>query len=225
MEFTGERFVPSPNVDLLGAEHIERYTFACRYAHGKSVLDIACGSGYGSRLLLQAGAATVTGVDVSSEAVAFATEKNGGDRIQYIHADAERYNAGHFDLIVSFETIEHLDNRQSFLENLSTMLNENGMLIISTPNKAITSPMKPAHKIRNKYHKYEYVEQEFVSALQNVGFNTIQKFGQHPYPWIFNIQFLSRLLRRWKKDKIETAVVLPMADNSIPRYFVFIARK
>ncbi len=56
MDFTGERFVPSNVSDLLELEHHKRYEFACRYSRGKSVLDIACGSGYGSRMLLEAGA-------------------------------------------------------------------------------------------------------------------------------------------------------------------------
>jgi 2-polyprenyl-3-methyl-5-hydroxy-6-metoxy-1,4-benzoquinol methylase len=225
MEFTGERFVPGPDSDLLGAEHLQRYLFASRYAKDKSVLDIACGSGYGSNLLHEAGAATVTGVDVSSEAVEFAVARHGNEKVKFLIANAEGFRDGSYDLIVSFETLEHLDNRRMFLSNVSAMLKEDGILIISTPNKAVTSPMRPPEKIRNKFHKYEYVEKEFVHALEDAGFRNIRKFGQHSYPSLFTVQIISRLFRRWVRDTVETATVLPMSPGRIPRYFVFIAGK
>ncbi len=226
MDFTGERFVPGSDSGLLEAEHVQRYAFAGKYAKEKSVLDIACGAGYGSHLLLAAGAATVTGVDISREAIEFATNHYEQDKMRFITGDAEHFNDGTYDLIVSFETLEHLEKRQSFLENICALLNEGGLLIISTPNKTITSPLRPASKIRNKYHAYEYLEEEFVSALQQAGFSRIQKFGQHSYPWYFKNQFVSRLFRRHVHyDTLDTATVTPMGKNAIPRYFVFVAGK
>jgi len=70
-EFTGERLIPGQvDVDLLN-EHLARYAFAARLAHGKRTLDAGCGAGYGSAEL--AGHAdSVTGADVASEAVDFA---------------------------------------------------------------------------------------------------------------------------------------------------------
>lgn len=224
MEFSGERFIPGPD-DLLAAEHLHRYRFASLYARGRSVLDIACGSGYGSKLLLEAGAASVTGVDISSEAVAYAGEHYTNNGITFIAADAESFCSGIYELIVSFETVEHLDKRRLFLNNLNKMAAPNGILIISTPNKAITSPMKPPDKIRNRYHKYEYEEDEFSAALCEAGFRNIRKFGQHSYPTVFKIHVISRLLRRWNKDSVETAVVQPMTEYKVPRYFVFVATR
>ncbi len=72
MDFTGERFVPGVDSGILEAEHVQRYIFAGEYAKGKSVLDIACGTGYGSSILNKAGATIVTGVDISNEAIEFA---------------------------------------------------------------------------------------------------------------------------------------------------------
>jgi len=224
MDFTGERFIPGNESGLLEAEHVQRYAFAGTHAKGRAVLDIACGAGYGSSLLQKAGAASVTGVDVSEEAVRFAQSHYSGSGMQFIAHDAEQFRQGTYDLIVSFETIEHLEKRQQFLENLKTMLNPGGILIISTPNKVITSPMKAPSEIRNKYHKYEYREAEFIDALQRAGFNRITKYGQHAYPRIFQNQIISRLLRRHlNRDRIETAAVSLMGKNAVPRYFVFIA--
>jgi cyclopropane fatty-acyl-phospholipid synthase-like methyltransferase len=224
MDYTGERFIPGADSGLLEAEHVQRYIFAGRYVKGKSVLDIACGAGYGTSLLFEAGANEVTGVDLSSEAVQFAVRNYGRDRIKFITENAEQFRNGRYDVIASFETLEHLENRRQFLKNLRSMMKDHGILIISTPNKTITSPMKAPSEIRNIYHKYEYLEDEFVSELKYAGFKTIQKFGQHAYPRMFKFQPLSRLLRRhWNWDKMETAVVSPMVDNFVPRYFVFIA--
>lgn len=225
MEFSGERLVPGEDDGLLGLEHRKRYAFAARFVKGKTVLDIACGTGYGTRMLLDAGAAAATGVDISADAVAYARREFGAGNIAFLAADAETCKSGAYDVIVSFETLEHLENRNGFIRNLSSLLHENGLLIISTPNKAVTSPMKPAHKIRNKYHKYEYVEREFVSLLQSAGFRTIKKFGQHRYPAIFEVQWISRLFRRWIRDREETAEVEPLKKGTIPRYFVFVASK
>lgn len=225
MDHTGERFIPGEDSGLMEAEHLQRYIFAGGYVKGMSVLDIACGAGYGSSLLFGAGAADVTGVDISEEAVQFALSHYGKDGIKFAARNAEEFKNGRYDVIVSFETLEHLEKRQQFLENLHSMMKERGVLIISTPNKTITSPMKAPSAIRNTYHRYEYLEKDFVAALQNAGFTTIQKFGQHAYPAIFKFQPLSRVLRRhWNRDKIETAVVSPMTDNFAPRYFVFVAR-
>jgi 2-polyprenyl-3-methyl-5-hydroxy-6-metoxy-1,4-benzoquinol methylase len=224
MEFTGERFIPGRCDSLLDAEHRERYLFAAKYAKGKSVLDIACGSGYGSQLLYEGGAASVTGVDLSEEAIAYATD-HYSQRIKFITDNAENFQSGCYDLIVSFETLEHLDERDKFLDNLHAMLKENGLLIISTPNKVITSPMKSPENIRNHYHKYEYREKEFQEALKRSGFSITERYGQHLYPWTFNNEIYSRLFRRHRKITPKTAIVSHYTHGTPPKYFVFVACK
>lgn len=224
MDFTGERFVPGFCDELLEAEHRERYVFAADYVKGKKVLDIACGSGYGSRILADRGADEVTGVDLSAEAVSHAKDKFGCSGVTFLTADAESYTSGRYDLVVSFETLEHLDKRDQFLKNLHKMIKSDGLLIISTPNKAITSPMREGHKIRNHYHKYEYLENEFVTALEKAGFVVTGRYGQHPYPAIFKFQLFSRLFRRFKKIVPESACVTRYSGSTV-RYFVFVASK
>jgi 2-polyprenyl-3-methyl-5-hydroxy-6-metoxy-1,4-benzoquinol methylase len=174
----------------------------------------------------QGGAASVTGVDISADAIQFATDHYGSNGITFVVHDAEQFKTGSYDMIASFETLEHLDKRQQFLENTWSMLNERGILVMSTPNKLITSPMKTPSEIRNTFHTYEYLEEEFVVALQKAGYKQIQKFGQHTYPWFFRKQMVSRLLRRHLHyDTLETAQVRPLINNVIPRYFVFVAGK
>ena len=69
LEFTGEFLVPGQSPAHLEQDHLERYRFARGFADGRRVLDIACGAGYGSQMLAEAGAETVTGVDLNQDII------------------------------------------------------------------------------------------------------------------------------------------------------------
>src|SRR3989344_1791927 len=118
MEFTGERFVPNQTSLRVQQDHIERYLFASDFVVGKKVLDIACGSGYGSDFLLKKGAASVTGVDVSAQAVDHAQQNYKSEHLSFVVFDAEKYlSEEKYDIIVSFETIEHVSDFKKVLHN------------------------------------------------------------------------------------------------------------
>ncbi len=74
LEFTGEYFVPGKTISRIEEDHLERYKFAAKFAKGKNILDIASGTGYGSKMLLDAGAKTVLGVDIDKKLVNYSTE-------------------------------------------------------------------------------------------------------------------------------------------------------
>jgi len=161
MEFTGERMIPEFNKeDLIYAEHMARYFFAGQFVAGKKVLDIASGSGYGSRHLLDRGAAKVVGVDNSREAIEYSREKYRMPGIEFIIADAAKLPLKDdiFDIVVSFETIEHLDGQEKFLSEIKRVLKPNGLLVISTPNVV-------AFPKGNTFHKKELNSSEFTSLL------------------------------------------------------------
>jgi SAM-dependent methyltransferase len=134
---TGERIIPDVvasrdtiSTALLG--HCRaRYELAARRAAGKRVLDIACGAGYGSRTVRDAGARDVVGVDCHRAAVDFATARYGGDGISFQLANAEAYDGGAFDVIASFETIEHLRDPLTFVRRARSMLTPGGVLLLS----------------------------------------------------------------------------------------------
>lgn len=117
-------------------EHLHRYALACDLAAGLDVLDIACGEGYGSNLI--AGCArSVVGVDVAADAVAHASMKYRRHNLRYAHGSATAVPLPDdaVDLVVSFETIEHLREHDEMLTELRRVLRPGGRVIISSPDR------------------------------------------------------------------------------------------
>ena len=116
-----ERMVPDEAHARVFWEHIERYRFAKEFVRGKRVLDIACGEGYGSAALVKAGAASVIGVDISPEICQHARDKYGLDA-RMGDAQAIPLQDRSIDLVVSFETIEHVDSPDMFIAECARVL-------------------------------------------------------------------------------------------------------
>lgn len=157
-----ERLIPDNDsqANIIYNEHLVRYRLAAKLARGKKVLDIACGSGYGANILAEAGAAQVIAVDISSEAVAAAQKKYSRDNLAYKIGDAEEIKEADesFDLIVSFETIEHLKNPEKYLAELARVLKKDGLALISTPNIEIFGQ-------KNPFHLHEFTKAEFKEKI------------------------------------------------------------
>lgn len=166
MSQNAERLVISDQSkqDIIYNEHLARYNLAKQLVAGKTVLDVACGSGYGSQLLAQAGAVKVVGVDIDSATIQQAQQQYFADNLQYLVDSAESLEKinEQFDIIVSFETIEHLQNYQQYLLALRRVLKSDGLALISTPNK------QAFDQVNNPYHLQEFTEQEFVSELKKL---------------------------------------------------------
>jgi len=125
--FTGEFFVPGASPERLNADHLNRYRFATDYASAAArALDIACGTGYGSAILKDAGAGSVTGVDLSVEALGHAQKHFGREGVTFTTGDITEFDAEPFDLITCFETIEHVADAAAALTNLRRLLREGG---------------------------------------------------------------------------------------------------
>jgi SAM-dependent methyltransferase len=170
-----ERVVEGTSPPEMFSEHVARYRFAGSYVSGRRVLDVACGSGYGSRVLRDAGAREVVGVDRDSEAVAYAGARYGSPGIRYLVGDAhDPPAAGPFDVIVSFETIEHLEDPDRFLSACGDRLAVDGLFIVSTPYRMRS---RPDGSPVNPYHRQEWRDQDFHRLLSR-RFSTIQLFGQ-----------------------------------------------
>jgi SAM-dependent methyltransferase len=169
-----ERMVPELAHARTFWEHIARYRFAQDFVRGKRVLDIACGEGYGAAALARAGASRVVGVDISADVCEHARRKydldaRPGDALAIPVPDRS------FDVVVSFETIEHVDDPAAFLGECTRVLVPEGMLIVSTPNR----PVYSRAGARNPFHRSELDEGEFVHLLR-ARFRSVRLFTQFP---------------------------------------------
>jgi SAM-dependent methyltransferase len=162
MEFTGERFTPECLREIW-YEHFHRYVFALEFVRGRRVLDAACGEGYGSALLATA-AQHVTGVDVAGEAVEHAARRYQADNLSFRAADCTQlpFEDGSFECVVSFETLEHLENQAGLMREFRRVLQPGGFLLISTPDKAIYTDQQ---NNRNEFHVAELYRHDFEALL------------------------------------------------------------
>jgi len=163
-EFTGERVVPGQVEADLWNEHFSRYVFASRFVAGRRVLDAGCGTGYGSAELARS-AASAIGLDVAVEAVEFARRHFAEPQFVNGSAAAFPFRAGAFDVVVSFEMIEHLREQAGFLAECRRVLAANGLLIVSTPNKLYYAEAR-AGAGPNPYHEHEFEFAEFEAAMR-----------------------------------------------------------
>jgi hypothetical protein len=174
LAFTGERFLPeiSGNIEL---EHMHRYIYALAFVKGKTVLDIASGEGYGTALLANH-AAFVTGVDIAEDAVAHARQKYQLPNVEFRLGSCSKIPLpdGTIDLVVSFETIEHHDEHEQMLAEIKRVLKPDGMVIISSPDKAIYTDKPDYH---NPFHVKELYQDEF-EALFRTRFKNVASLGQ-----------------------------------------------
>ncbi len=175
LEFTGERFTPEC-VREIWYEHLHRYAFARPLVCGLTVLDAACGEGYGSALLASA-AAHVDGVDVDADAAAHARQRYGDrDNLEFHEADVTRlpFEDDRFDRIVSFETLEHLEAQDEMLAEFRRVLRPDGVLILSSPDRA---EYTDRHGNDNPHHVRELYRDE-LEALLARHFPAVRLYGQ-----------------------------------------------
>jgi O-antigen biosynthesis protein len=175
LPFTGERYIPTEAGEIR-VEHFHRYAVARTLAQGKVVLDLACGEGYGSALLCTA-AHSVVGVDVAQEAVEHARATYGhvpNLRFEVASATQTGLPTASVDMVVSFETIEHLAEQAEMLAEIRRVLKPEGLLVMSSPNRPVYSEGRNYH---NEFHVKELDFAEF-DALLKPHFGTVAYYGQ-----------------------------------------------
>lgn len=167
----GERVVEGIHYGWLMRDHLNRYRFATEYCRGKRVLDVATGTGYGAHMLRSHGATEVVGVDLESDSLAYASDRYGADGLRWVNASAyalpfER----EFDLVVSFETIEHLKQPEQLLRECKRVAKPGGRVLISTPESVGRPFCSP-------FHEFEYTRDQFRRVLAR-HFERFELFGQ-----------------------------------------------
>jgi ubiquinone/menaquinone biosynthesis C-methylase UbiE len=169
MEFTGERVIPGHVEPDLWAEHFSRYRFAASLAHESArppdVLDIGCGSGYGTAALAEY-ASSATGIDLASEAIDYARAHYDRPGLTYLTGSATDlpFPAASFDLITAFEVIEHLNDPAKLLAEARRVLRPDGVFLVSTPNKTYYAETRRDNG-PNPYHVHEFTHEEFARAV------------------------------------------------------------
>ncbi|HET9032417.1 MAG TPA: class I SAM-dependent methyltransferase [Dokdonella sp.] len=221
LAFTGERFTPEC-VREIWYEHWHRYAFALALVKGKRVLDAACGEGYGSNLLADV-AAGVCGVDISAQAIEHARSRYGArSNVQFHVGDAAAltFPDQSFDVVVSFETLEHLSAQQELIAGFARVLAPGGILLISSPDKRTYSDIAG---FRNEFHVRELYRDELLELLRP-HFPELRLYGQ-------KLLFQSVL---WTMDGDERSALMQTAavDGTImagldyaPMYYIAICSK
>jgi 2-polyprenyl-3-methyl-5-hydroxy-6-metoxy-1,4-benzoquinol methylase len=148
--------------------HLARYQFACTYVEGKKVADIACGTGYGSQILITEGKAVkVIGVDIDKQAIAYAAAKHMPEGAKFICASGDKTDIADqaIDVVVSFETLEHVPSDEALLREFHRILKPGGILICSVPNNWPLN-QTPHHVRVYDRHSFESILSRYFVNLQ-----------------------------------------------------------
>jgi len=226
LTFTGERIVPQadncePNfASRMFHEHLARYNFASQLTHGKRVLDVGCGVGYGSQRIAQLGAASVTAFDLSADAIRHAGLHYAHPAVEFSVGNAQSFSfERQFDIVLCFELIEHVENPERVLQCISRVLAPDGVLVMSTPRAL-------AEK-RTHFHVYEFTLDEYRSMLgkyfpdthiyvENNHFVSIVTDGEPA-----SIERVECLKRQFTLDLADTFISVSAKDpNNVPGQLV-----
>lgn len=173
-----ERMVPEFHKGTLTyAEHMTRYICAQALVEGKVVLDIACGSGYGTQLLAKK-AKKVYGVDVNEDSVKYASQLYNAPNIEYIVGDGEAIPLpdDSVDVVVTFETIEHIKDYAKFIKEVKRVLKPDGLALVSTPNDLEFAE-------GNHFHLHEFEYNELVTLLKK-DFANVDSYFQATWKYV-----------------------------------------
>lgn len=162
MEFTGERIISGTNNEFT-SEHLHRYALALSFVKGKKVADIACGEGYGSNIMSNI-ASEVTGIDLDKKTIDFAKKKYHKPNLKFIQSDcvALPFPDHSFDVVISFETIEHILKQSEMIKEIHRILAPDGLLVISSPERKNCMDVL---QTPNSFHVKELYLQEFQELI------------------------------------------------------------
>jgi SAM-dependent methyltransferase len=155
--------------------HLKAYEEAASMAQGKSVLDWGCNNGYGIEVMRSLGCRDVAGIDLNPRAIASARSRLG-DGIELILFDGKQTSlaAERFDVVTSFQCIEHVVDQDAYLTQIRRVLKAGGIAIFTTPNAAIR--LDPGMKPWNEFHVIEFLPSE-LHALLSKYFSAVTILG------------------------------------------------
>lgn len=164
--------------------HLATYAYAAKLATGLRILDLGCGSGYGTAMLARE-AASATGVDVAQDAITHATSRYACANLRFLPIEPGRplpFPSASFDLVTSFQVIEHVDDVPAYLREIKRVLTPSGRFIVVTPDRS--ARLFPFQKPWNAWHLKEYDARGLRLALEREFNNvSIEKMGA-PSPFV-----------------------------------------
>jgi SAM-dependent methyltransferase len=176
LSLTGERTLPDvPEENYWFQRHLVVYEWIAARAHGRRVVDLACGEGYGSAVLGRT-AASVVGVDANPEAFAHAGAKYTSDTVTFERAMVEMWS-GDVDCVVFLQTIEHVPDPDAVLEHVRELIGPAGVAYVSTPNVLTLAP-KGEERSGNPWHVREYRPYEYRELCER-HFGSVELLGLH----------------------------------------------
>ena len=183
-EVSHSRFLECPSLESESwqtcfADHAARYLYAAGFVRGLRVLDAGTGPGYGAMILKQTGASSVHAVDIDEGAIAQARGRYHLEGLEFLVDDCQTLGQvrGPFDVICSFENIEHLQHPELFLNSAARLLAKDGVLFCSTPDRDCPNCEWSDGKPRNPYHVHEWFYDEFKELLSTC-FGSVEILAQ-----------------------------------------------
>jgi ubiquinone/menaquinone biosynthesis C-methylase UbiE len=179
------------------AEHVHRYHEVLKHIKGnETVLDIACGTGFGSEILA-AKCNKVIGGDIDAETIETNNKQYSIANLSFELLDGTKlpYADEYFDIVVSFETIEHTTAYLKMLEEFKRVTKKDGLLFISTPNFYLNSPNGV---LVNKFHTQEFTPKEYDAILKKY-FSDYKLLGQNYIRYNNQTSFKYSLAKMFEK--------------------------
>jgi O-antigen biosynthesis protein len=240
-----ERFLPHEMTGPIVREHVGRYEFAASYVRGRNVVDAACGAGYGAKILIDAGARSYTGIDISADAVTLARRQVSTSNARFLHEDATKLPSisdASIDVVVSFETIEHVEDPAQLLTSFRRVLSPGGTFLVSTPNRLISNPRGSIHSLPpNRYHVREWTERELLELLRghfviedvlgqapvSHGRRIARRLATHrPLTWLRSAYRAARAMRSANATSNGAPIpVVRTPRGTVPTYLVCVCRR
>ncbi len=166
--------------------HKAAYTRAAGIAAGLDVLDLGCNNGYGTMTIAER-CRRIIGVDVSPRAIEAARHNHTGANIEYQAVDGTvlPFADNSFDLVTSFQVIEHVETVAPCLREIHRVLRHPGQAIFTTPNRCIR--LDPGMKPWNEFHVTEYDAEQLLRILKNE-FPRVAVEGLFAAPELYNLE-------------------------------------
>jgi len=217
IEPTSERMIEeyrgaSPQSYLVYLFHVVTYDYVRELVSGKEVLDFGCGTGYGTARLAKH-CSRIVGIDISADAISYAQRSFKDSNLQYLAikpVESQRlpFPQSSFDVVLSFQVIEHVRDENAYLAEIKRVLRPGGLFVVATPDRS--SRLFPLQKPWNMWHLREYSEETFKTLLETqFSTVTIKKMGGKPD--VITIETNRTRLLRW----IFLPVTFPFVPEAI----------